>query len=261
MGDNVRFNLHTHTKRCNHAFGNEIEYVESAIENGIEILGFSDHAPYFFRDGYYSAFRMKREEISDYFETIRNLKKRYENKIQILIGMEAEYYPDHFDDFMNFIIPYNPDYLILGQHFTNNEYDGFYSGNPTDNVNILKQYVSQTIEAMNTGVFTYFAHPDLINFVGDETIYREEMKKICLCAKSLDIPLEINLLGIEENRSYPRKSFFKIASEIGNKAILGADAHRPENVFNRQAIFTAEDCAKELGIEIVDSVPLRAVVY
>ena len=45
--------LHTHTFRCGHASGTEREYIENAIAAGFDTLGFSDHAPYVFRDGYY----------------------------------------------------------------------------------------------------------------------------------------------------------------------------------------------------------------
>ena len=38
-------NYHTHTWRCRHADGTEREYVETAIEAGFKILGFSDHTP------------------------------------------------------------------------------------------------------------------------------------------------------------------------------------------------------------------------
>lgn len=37
-------NFHTHTSRCHHAFGNDEEFVRTAIQNGFEVLGFSDHA-------------------------------------------------------------------------------------------------------------------------------------------------------------------------------------------------------------------------
>ena len=42
------YNYHTHTKRCNHAIGEDREYVENAIQGGLETLGFADHAPYVF---------------------------------------------------------------------------------------------------------------------------------------------------------------------------------------------------------------------
>ena len=36
---------HTHTYRCGHAIGTELDYLNSALENKLNILGFSDHAP------------------------------------------------------------------------------------------------------------------------------------------------------------------------------------------------------------------------
>ena len=59
-------NYHTHTWRCNHAAGDEKQYVENALAAGLEILGFSDHSPYIFPAGYYSNFRMKPEQLPGY---------------------------------------------------------------------------------------------------------------------------------------------------------------------------------------------------
>ena len=53
-------NYHTHTWRCRHADGTEREYVERAIEGGLKILGFSDHSPYPFPDGYDSGMPIPR---------------------------------------------------------------------------------------------------------------------------------------------------------------------------------------------------------
>ena len=56
----MKHNYHTHTTRCNHAEGEDRAYIENAIQGGLETLGFSDHAPYFFPDtDHYSVFRMK----------------------------------------------------------------------------------------------------------------------------------------------------------------------------------------------------------
>ena len=44
-------NYHTHTWRCNHAHGVEKQYIEKAIGQGLQILGFSDHTPYCFPKG------------------------------------------------------------------------------------------------------------------------------------------------------------------------------------------------------------------
>ncbi len=41
----MRIDLHNHTTRCNHAEGTIDEYIQKAIELGIDIYGFSEHAP------------------------------------------------------------------------------------------------------------------------------------------------------------------------------------------------------------------------
>ena len=41
-----KFNLHTHTARCGHAEGLDIQYIHSAINAGLTTLGFSEHIPY-----------------------------------------------------------------------------------------------------------------------------------------------------------------------------------------------------------------------
>ncbi len=40
-----KFNYHTHTYLCGHAYGEIEEYIKNAIEGGITELGFSDHMP------------------------------------------------------------------------------------------------------------------------------------------------------------------------------------------------------------------------
>ena len=176
-------NYHTHTFRNHHTIGTEREYIESAIKNGFITLGFSEHAPYRFPDGYISYFHMFPEDLENYIQTLLALKAEYAGRIEILIGYEAEFYPRFFDDFLRRITQYPVDYLLLGQHYIHNEIDGAYVYEPTDDPKILKAYVDQCIAGLDTGLYTYLAHPDLINFTGAETLYRKEMERLCRAAK------------------------------------------------------------------------------
>ena len=169
-------NYHTHTWRCNHATGREEEYVQAALERGFKVLGFSDHTPYFFPGEYYSGFRMRMEQFQDYCDTIRNLRNRYSGQIEIPLGLELEYYPGLVGKMLPVIRDAGIEYLLLGQHFIGDEIGEHYSGHITGDPEILRRYCHQAMEAMNTGLFTYFAHPDLINFVGDEGYYRQQMQ-------------------------------------------------------------------------------------
>ena len=229
----MKTNYHTHTYRCNHAIGKEREYIENAISAGMTVLGFSDHVPYPYMKGPYSGFRMQPELIENYVQTLQELKEEYKDRICILIGYEAEYYPDLFSDMLDFLGQYEYDYLLLGQHFVGDSSETCYSGSPTEDESVLQQYVNQTLEGLRTGKYMYFAHPDVINFTGDETVYRKHMERLCREVKEMGIPLEINLLGVEENRHYPNEKFFSIAAEIGNPLIIGCDAHKPEAIGNQ----------------------------
>ena len=227
----MQANYHTHTIRCNHAEGTEREYIEQAIARKIKVLGFSDHTPQVFDGGYVSSFRMRPEQLEDYVLTLQSLREEYAGRIDLFIGLEAEYYPRYFDRLMRLIQPFHLDYLILGQHFIGNESDGEPAcPRPTTDESRLEQYVRQTTEAMETGCFSCFAHPDILNFTGDLKIYRTWYEKLCVRAKELGIPLEMNMLGFATGRHYPSEAFFQIVQAVGNEVVLGCDAHTPGRV-------------------------------
>jgi histidinol-phosphatase (PHP family) len=249
-------NYHTHTVRCHHASGTEEDFVLRAIDNGLQIFGFSDHVPMPFPDGHQSGFRVFREDLEDYVRTVERLRDQYADRIRILLGFEAEYYPDLFEPMLQLLAPYDYDYLIMGQHFVGNE-DGGYSGSPTTDAARLRQYVDQVITGLQTGKFTYLAHPDLLNYIGDPTIYDKEMTRLCRACLEMNIPLEVNLLGVEDGRHYPSDRFFRLAGKVGNPVILGCDAHHLHAVANADIIARGEDFCRRHSLTILETVPLR----
>ncbi len=254
----MHMNLHTHTPRCNHAQGSEREYIERAIAAGIRTLGFADHSPMPFDGNYYSTFRMRVEQTEDYVSTLLDLKREYKNDIELLIGFEAEYYPKYFDRLLHMLSAYPVDYLLLGQHYLLNEENGApYNGRYTSDEAVLKLYVDQTTEGLATGCFTYFAHPDLIRYIGDDEIYCRHMRRLCENAKALDIPLEFNLLGLGTGRNYPDMRFLKLAAETGNKIILGIDAHKPMQIGDKAVLRAAHDLIKKYGLNLIEDISLR----
>ena len=245
------YNYHTHTARCRHARGTDREYVESAIEAGIQTLGFADHAPYVFnKPDYYSNHRMFVDQLHEYAESVRSLAKEYEKDIRILLGFELEYYPEFHKNEMEFLSAVNPDYCILGQHFLGNEFGEEYSGN-FDKPEQLTRYVSQILEAFKTGDFAYLAHPDLAGYKFPEELIKTEYLRLCKGAKAHKIPLEINLLGLLTGRQYPSKTFFEIAKQVGNKIVLGVDAHTPDQFGNIEIENKALQMVKDLGLNLI----------
>ena len=114
-------NYHTHTKRCHHAVGEDEDYVRSAVKTGYDVLGFSDHAPYYYENGYLSYYKMHPDEAEEYAKSIFALREKYRDKIQIHMGFEAEYYPEIFPEALKLWKRVGAEYVILGQHFIANE--------------------------------------------------------------------------------------------------------------------------------------------
>ena len=253
---------HNHTNRCHHAKGCDEEYILKAISEGVKVLGFSDHAPYIYSDGYVSYYKMTPSEAGEYFSSLGALREKYRDKIKIYIGYEAEYYRSLWNNTVKFWKSENqPEYLILGQHFVREEVshnpdDTWHSFKETDNPNHLKAYADSIVEGVRTGLFSCVAHPDLLSFTGDEDIYREEVSRIVKECVRLDLPLELNLQGIALKRSYPTPKFWNIAKDFSPKVILGADAHTPERVFVKDEVLSALRFSDKFHLNLIDELKL-----
>ncbi len=244
-------NYHTHTYRCMHAIGTEEQYIKRAIKRGFKVLGFSDHSPWHY-DSYHPTMRMEEYELKDYVNTLRDLKEKYKDQIEILIGLEAEYFEDKMDYLKQWIDEYQLDYVILGHHYDGSDETGIYYGYPGFKIDVVKRYVSQVLKAMDTGLFSYVAHPDVIGYDPSNEEHIKELEKINIKAKKLDMPLEFNLLGYYTHRHYPSDPFIDLCIKHQNKVILGIDAHEArqfDNDFSK-----VEDKLRSQGIEIVDTI-------
>ena len=111
-------NYHTHTWRCNHATGDEDAYVKAAIDKGFSVLGFSDHTPYAFPDGYHSGIRMTLEQLPEYCNTVLTLRKKYADYIHIPLGLELEYYPDCLPQLLPVLRDHGIEYLPSQSHLS-----------------------------------------------------------------------------------------------------------------------------------------------
>ncbi len=228
------YNYHSHTKRCGHAvYTNDEEYITEYKKYNFKIIGISDHMPYTKYQLPDERSRMDITHFDGYLKSIKKLKKKNKD-INILIGLECEYSKilgKHLCSLKD-----KCDYLILGEHYI----DGI---SPINNIEYPLIYAKYVSEAMDTGLFDYIAHPDYFlkfrdTIKANNDKYIENAKKcfkmICEKAKKLDIPLEINLSFInnvkimnDNEYPYPHSLLFDIANKVGNKCVVGIDAHNP----------------------------------
>jgi histidinol-phosphatase (PHP family) len=83
------------------------------------------------------------------------------------------------------------------------------------------------------------------------------MEWLCREVKALDIPIELNFLGLVEGRAYPCHDFWEIAGRVGNKVIFGCDAHDVDAVANPDTIAIAEQWVAQYGLQVIDRVNLH----
>jgi histidinol-phosphatase (PHP family) len=232
-------NYHTHTTRCQHATGTDRDYVERAIQEGFSILGFADHSPWpYDKEVFVSNIRMREDELGEYVASLNALKREYQDKIDIKIGLECESFPQYFPWIKEKFAQYELDYLILGNHFNGSEINGLYFGEATK-ANELYDYVSSLEVAVKTGMFFFIAHPDIVfsNYPVFDHSCEDVSIEICKLAISSGIPLEYNLSGIGKREKgefsgigYPCQNFWDIAKEYHPKIIVGLDAHTPQRI-------------------------------
>lgn len=247
----MNYNFHTHTTRCHHASGSSEEYVKRAIANGIKYMGFSDHIPFLRPDGLESNYRVPVCEGRAYMDELIALREKYINKIELSIGFESEYYPSYFDRMLKTALDLGAEYLILGQHFNNGDIKGRHNSIKTEEKSQLKEYVDTVCEGIKSGYFTYVAHPDVINFVGDRELYKKEMRKICVAAREYNVPLEINFLGIRDNRNYPDPVFWRVVGEEKAPVTFGFDAHDVDAAYDGSSLVKARKMVEEFNLNYI----------
>lgn len=261
MGDFMLKNYHSHTARCGHAWGTDAEFIQAAIDNGYGVLGFSEHSPWPFADGYQEIDARQRitvEKLDSYLADMRQLQEKYKEQIEIKIGLECEYFPQYFD-WLKTVKP-KLDYLLLGVHCADHdEHLSHYYARSTKPEQV-EEYLRCTLAGMESGLFAYLAHPELClaDYPQYDDVCQHMVHSICRKARELDMPLEYNLYGVDKQGrgrqkglGYPCKRFWEAAADHGCTAIIGVDAHRPVN-FERQRFLDAQSYLHSLNIRLID---------
>jgi len=236
----MRIDLHNHTTRCNHAEGTVDEYIQRAITLGIDIYGFSEHAPMNFDQHY----RLSFEEMEAYEEEIRLAKARYREEITILLGYEVDYLKGYLD---RRVLERSVDYLIGSVHFINKwgfdnpEFIGKYENQDID---YIWQEYFDAIEAMaKMAYFDIVGHLDLIKvfkFMPKRDVRLIAQKALKEIKKS-QMVIELNAAGLRKpiGEIYPAKALLEVAYELDIPITFGSDAHSVDQVGFKYAEVTA----------------------
>ena len=242
----MRIDLHNHTTRCNHAEGTVDEYIQRAIELGIDIYGFSEHAPMDFDEKY----RLQFEEMQAYTDDILNAKEKYKDDIDILLGYEVDWLQGHMSDK---VLNADVDYLIGSVHFIdkwsfdNPEFIGGWENKDIDE--IWKAYFEATEAMAKSGLFDVVGHLDLIKvfkFMPKQDV-RVLAKNVLQAIKKSNMVMEINTAGLRKpvEEIYPSRALLEEAYVLDIPITFSSDAHAIEHIGAGYDLATA--LAKDVG--------------
>ncbi|MGN1343197.1 MAG: PHP domain-containing protein [Traorella sp.] len=256
-----KFNYHTHTYRCKHAdiHLSDEDIVKLFIQKGFTKIAFTDHCPEKEIIDPRTRMRMDYCEKDTYLKSIKSLKEKYKDKIEIETGFEVEYLPGQEANLYELKKETNK--LILGQHFIYDENMNLKIWRRSDfsDEDLLK-YADYIRKAMEKKIPDIIAHPDIYMLSRDKFSENECQVAHLICKASVEysIPLEINLteplfylIGKREKITYPCKEFWQIAAQYKNlKVVYGVDAHFKEQIeLYEQAVAFTNDY---LGQDVID---------
>ena len=263
-------------KYCHHADGMVIDYVKKANELGIYELGMSDHGPilksFMSEKEYLDNWcydTMELELVNDYLNQIEEARLLFPN-MKIYSGFETEFLKDQIDFYKE--LRGKVDYFNLGLHFIKDKNGHVLNCYKDLNYSNLDEYLITFEEALKTGMYTTFVHPDMFMFDYKDkdglhtfdSICIAATKKIAELAIKYDVYLEVNTNGLKYckdkyDRStwlYPYPKFWEIIKEYKVKILIGADAHTPDALGNENVKLVC-DFVKEIGLNIEEKMVIK----
>lgn len=236
----MKIDLHTHNSRCGHAIGKIREYIDFAILNNVNVIGITDHMPYFCSkyDHLMPKVAMAKSEFDKYINEVLELKKEYDGKIEVLLSLEADYSAEYVETYDKIFRQYPFDYIICSVHISNGL--DIYNKKRWETLSIkecyreLEIYYNLVNQLVMSNYFDVIGHLDAIKThcpVPYKDYFSIIERTLEVIAKQ-DIVIEINTSGkIKEiNEWFPVKEVIEKAYYLGIKVTFASDAHVPERV-------------------------------
>lgn len=219
------------------------EYVTAAVEKGLKKIVFLEH----FEVGitYFESTWLTRDDFLFYQQEGQRLQEKYQGDIQVGIGVEVGYNPDHVKETLVFLQTFDWDWIGLSYHFLKT--DGLYANLVSKRrINleflgkigvdkVITMYLKALLQAADQIPANMLCHLDAvlrhhpqISFSPQHyVLFRELLEKM---AKK-KLALEVNTSGFPiRGEPFPMLSLLREAVSLGVSLVPGSDAHRPGDV-------------------------------
>jgi len=228
--------LHNHHRRCGHARGELADYVAHAAATGLTTLGVADHAPRFAdaHDHPLPGIQMARSEYPRYLTEAFELRERYAGRLELLVGIEADFLPGTEATYRAALDASDLDYVIGSVH----EFDGVHVYQPEtwtgrDRRALFRAYFAHVRAAAMSGLFDVLGHFDAVKVFGPDVFEAaaDEIEPTLDAIADSGIVVEINTAGLRKcGEVFPRPDLIARLHARGVAFTFGSDAHAPEEL-------------------------------
>ncbi|MEV5027672.1 histidinol-phosphatase [Paenibacillus sp. LPE1-1-1.1] len=254
----MKFDLHTHHVRCGHANGTIEDYILAGLEAGLQVIGISDHSPYFYHkeDQPSPGIAMARSDFANYVQEVLRLKEKYAGKIEVLLGMESDFFPQYIESYKKAYEGVPFDYLIGSVHqvgevsiFNRNRWKNL---NEEQHIEVKRSYYDLIKQSARSGMFDILGHIDAMkgyypafSDIPAQVEIDDTLQTIAECGVSI----EINTSGSTKYVGgwYPSDAILERALHFGVNVTFGSDAHLPSRVGDEWEL--VEQRLKEIGFK------------
>ncbi|TAJ12747.1 histidinol-phosphatase HisJ family protein [Marinilabiliaceae bacterium JC017] len=241
----MKFSLHTHSPYCDGKSTMD-EICQTAVNKGLQMIGFSGHAPVPFKTKWAMGF----DDLTQYQSDIYNCQKSYEGTLQIYKALEVDYVPGFTVSLNEWRRIVRPDYLIGSVHLVKgaaNDALWFLDGPPEnydkgineifggDYKKAVRAYYHQLREMIQEGRPEIIGHMDKVvmnnqrrYFDPEADWHMIEVEKTLRIIKAYGCIVEINTRGIYRGKYddfFPSASIIQKCIELHIPLTISSDAH------------------------------------
>ena len=203
---NILVDTHTHTLASGHAYSTITEMAKAASENGIKLLGITEHAP-----------SMPGTCSNFYFHNLK-VVRRTKFDVELLLGTELNIMDYEGNVDLDDLTLSNLDLCIASLH------------PPCIAPGTMEDHTNAIIGAMKNPYINIIGHPD-------DSRYIVDYAKIVKAAKEYHVLLEVNNSSINPNsfRLNARENYIEMLTYCKKYKVpiaLGSDAHVSDDVGN-----------------------------
>ncbi len=233
--------LHSHTNFCDGKNTPE-EMVLSAINKGLKQYGMVVHAYTWFDETYC----VPKQKIQAFIDEINLLKQKYKDKIDLLCGVEMDYFSEMDCTGFDYVIGSLHYFFVDGKYYSVDHAEKYFVENVEkafagDYYSACENYFESLSGYASRHKPDFIGHFDLVRKFNKGNKYFDENSPRYLNARNkamdelikLNVPFEINVGGIARgylDTPYPSNDAIEYILKKGGRFVLSSDSHNIENV-------------------------------